>query len=359
MAEIQSEEDYPTFIRKNYTIPQLKIILTHFNLKKTGNKRDLIERIKYHMITLKAARKIAKWWRHHSNPYNKYLMNKMEMMNSKKIPSFKRIQELEKTAVITDDFVSMNSVHELEHYQRVFIEEHGLLYGFNIASLIEYFMHSGVKLYTNTEYTNEMVTKCINPYTRNPFSEKNIRHLQRHIKLCHLLKYPIQYNQEPEEIKYEKLPLSQQVMKRTNEMFRYFAEFGFYTNSKWLLNLSLPAIYNLGIYLNDIWLYRSNMTYELRNRIVPNCRNGRNTLKEYMINIASLQNNYIFASNNEEQTEILNKSRMEMLDMFDVLCKKGVDEDSRRIGTTYVLSAITLVSPDAAETMPWLRDMII
>jgi hypothetical protein len=359
MTDIKSADDYQTFIRKNYTIPQLKIILTHFNLRKSGKKQELIDRIKTHMLMLNATKKIAKWWRHYSNPYNKYLMNKLELMNSKKIPSFKRIQELEQTAVITDDFVSMNSVHDLPHYQRVFIDEHNLLYGFNIASLIEYFIQYGIKLYTNAKYDDSMLKKCINPYTRSPFSEKIIKQLQRHIQLCHILKYPIQYNQEAEQIKYENMPIREQVIKRTNELFRYFDEFGFYTNAKWFLNMSLLDIYNVCLYLNDIWLYRSNMTFELRNKIVPNSRNGRNTLRECINNVAELQRNYIFATTRDAQDEILNAARMEVLDSFDILSKKGVDDDSRRIGTTYILTAITLVSYDAAETMPWLRDMIV
>ena len=37
----------------------------------------------------------------------------------------------------------------------------------------------------------------------------------------------------------------------------------------------------------------------------------------------------------------------------------GIDQDSRGLGALYVLTALTLVSPGAADAMPWLYNSVV
>ena len=37
----------------------------------------------------------------------------------------------------------------------------------------------------------------------------------------------------------------------------------------------------------------------------------------------------------------------------------GIDQDSRSLGALYVLTALTLVSPNAADAMPWLYNSVV
>ena len=47
------------------------------------------------------------------------------------------------------------------------------------------------------------------------------------------------------------------------------------------------------------------------------------------------------------------------LNIMEKLVKNGVNRPSRCLGANYVLCALTLVSPDAAEALPWLYQSVI
>ena len=55
--------------------------------------------------------------------------------------------------------------------------------------------------------------------------------------------------------------------------------------------------------------------------------------------------------NNEQN---LDNIRKVVLDVLEKMVNSGVDKDNRALGAYYVLAALTLVSENAANTLPWL-----
>ena len=47
------------------------------------------------------------------------------------------------------------------------------------------------------------------------------------------------------------------------------------------------------------------------------------------------------------------------LQIMKNILTKGVNNDSSALGAYYILSALTLVSPEAAETNPWLYESVM
>lgn len=56
-----------------------------------------------------------------------------------------------------------------------------------------------------------------------------------------------------------------------------------------------------------------------------------------------------------ENIDELRKYNLEILEKF---VNSGIDRDSRCLGAYYVLGALTLVSEDAATSLPWLYQAV-
>jgi hypothetical protein len=95
----------------------------------------------------------------------------------------------------------------------------------------------------------------------------------------------------------------------------------------------------------DIWNYRANISNQLRYEIYPYghpfVQNG------FLVNML----NYSVITNTEIK-ELL-------LDIIVKLSMSGIDENRKYIGASYVLSALTLVSDEAADALPWLYESVV
>ena len=56
--------------------------------------------------------------------------------------------------------------------------------------------------------------------------------------------------------------------------------------------------------------------------------------------------------------ENIDELRKHVLDIMENFINVGVDKDSKHLGASYVLSALTLVNNDAATALPWLYQAV-
>ena len=56
--------------------------------------------------------------------------------------------------------------------------------------------------------------------------------------------------------------------------------------------------------------------------------------------------------------ENMDDLRKNILDVIEKFVVTGVDKDSKYLGASYVLSALTLVNIDAATALPWLYQAV-
>ena len=88
----------------------------------------------------------------------------------------------------------------------------------------------------------------------------------------------------------------------------------------------------------DIWRYRAQLTSQVRYRIAP--------LQDPFFGLFPSTISYSQVS--IEQLQIACTSAIE------ILVYTGIDIEQRKLGAIYVLSALTAVSQDARNSVPWL-----
>jgi hypothetical protein len=89
--------------------------------------------------------------------------------------------------------------------------------------------------------------------------------------------------------------------------------------------------------LIDIWSYRAQLSIELKINICP--PNG-DPFSNFNTNIFY-----------EDDVLIIQKA---VIEVIEKITNHGTNADSKSLGGYYVLGALTLVSEDAAQAVPWL-----
>jgi hypothetical protein len=311
--KIPKLNEFDMLLKYNYNVQQLKTIVSHYKLKISGNKSQLVTRIFSFLYLSNFVTKIQK--RIRGNLLRKY--NKLHG------PGFKN----KSTCTNETDFFTMDPLSELTNSQFYSFEDSdGFIYGFDLLS------------FYNLIYKCDGQIK--NPYNRLPISSENIEKFRSLLRLSRILKIPI-----CTEIKdiHEEISLKKSIELRALSLFQNIDALGNYSNAQWFLNLDKPLLIKLIRELLDIWSYRAPLSIETKRAICPPLGNPFSRL----IHIHQLQ----MVENMDE----IRKFTLEILERFVNL---GIDRDSQCLGAYYVLGALTLVSPDAATSLPWLYQAV-
>jgi len=160
-----------------------------------------------------------------------------------------------------------------------------------------------------------------NPYTRKQFSEKTINTVTQIYKLD---ENDTEYNVDIESL----TPL-----QRIQHVF-YFADYdaGYYTDYKWFTQLKRSQYINLYFEMMDLWNYRMQWSNSLKNDI---CKNPIFLIKN--LNNLSIE-----------------KLKILLIKTICNLCFSSKNKDSKILGITLFLTALTMVSFEAACSLPML-----
>jgi hypothetical protein len=118
---------------------------------------------------------------------------------------------------------------------------------------------------------------------------------------------------------------------------------GNYTQISWFTNLERNDYVRLYRAIYEIWYFRGELTYSLRNSICP--------FHEPF--------NAIFVRPLYNSNITLEQIKLGCLIVMENMVYSGTDLNFRQIGTFHALSGLTLVSPGAREAMPWLYDSVV
>jgi|UniRef100_A0A6C0HPT7 SAP domain/IQ calmodulin-binding motif len=290
----------------NYNVQQLKQITKHYKLKVSGNKKELVNRIYIYLKLSEVIIKIQKVFRGH-------LQRKYEALHG---PAFK------KRSLCTNDsdFLTGDCFKSMDFSQFFsYKDEDGFIYGFDVISLYNLIIKSG------------RVVK--NPYNRNDISKLVIQNMRNMIRLSRILKIAIDI-----EIKDDTVSNEKSTELRTLELFQNIDALGNYSDPAWFLTLNRVKLVKFIRELVDIWSYRAQLTNEVKRKICPPTGDP----------FRGFNLNYI---NSEESMDNVRKTVISILEKF---VNNGVDNDSKSLGAYYVLGALTLVSENAATSLPWL-----
>jgi hypothetical protein len=290
----------------NYTLKQLKIIGKHYDINTTGNKEIVFLNIYSDFFLSNKIIKIQKMYRGHLiRRINRLkgigLINREICVNQEDIALFIDIKELDYYS-----FFSYTCKQDDKEYT----------YGFDM----------------NT-FDMILKTKCNNPYNRTPISTRNQNRFKRLKKLMKLQKFEWERKDET--------PVKKQltITERAKVTFNIIDELGNYSDTNWFLSLSTQKLIKFLRELSDIWNYRANLTPDVKQNISPRGDPFHNL-------------NYI-----EDQRTHLNLQNI-VLDVCDKMIMYGRDRSYQSLGALYVLSTLTLVNEDAAESLPWLYESV-
>jgi len=304
--------NYENLNSVNYTNIFLKKQLKKYKLKINGNKNDLINRLYYFLKSSKYIIKIQRLFRGK-------LVRKMIHLRG---PAIKCREK----CVNTEDFLTMDEITQISlldffSYQ----EDDGKIYGFNIISIYNLIIKS------SKEPTN--------PYTRQPIHPTTINNIKQIINICKAIKMPI--NVIIENI--HEISNKKKIELKTLDIFQHINSLGNYSDPIWFLSLSRTQLIRYYRELYDIWSYRANLSEETKMKICP-------------------PRGYLFSC--IERMNIVNESNIiimqsKILSILEKLAYLGIDNDHKILGCYYILAALTLVSPTAATTLPWLHQSVV
>ena len=286
-------------------------------------------------------------------------------------PAFKN----RKICVNDTDFVTMEPLDEIPNENFFsYKDTKQFIYGFNITSIIQMIRTKG---------------KFNNPYNREELDKKLLKNIKKLYRLCFIV-YP-EFKNENESVRtspnnminnnaesvnnnsanrqytnefrhhtdvitsrysnlirnvQEKLRIIREktIEQRITELFIEFDHLGNYTNSAWFSTLDISQYIRLYRCILDIWNYRGQLSYSVKSKI---CLLG-NPCSEIIPRT--------FFTNDSISYERIQNG---CLTIFENLIYTGIDEDHRKLGAFHALSALTVVSRDARQSMPWLYESLV
>jgi hypothetical protein len=306
-----NEADY--LLTYNYNVQQLKLFAKTYKLKITGNKPQLVSRIYSYLYLSNLIIKIQKIVRGNlQRKYNKYHG-----------PAFRN------RSICTNnfDFLSMEQLTEIPSEQFFsFKDDDGFIYGFDLLSL------------------HNLIYKCNgaikNPFNTKPINAKVIEDLRSLLRLSHILN--INITTEIEDVNKE-ISNKKSIELRAVTLFQNIDALGNYSNAQWLLSLNRNQLIKFLRELLDIWSYRAPLTMETKRAICPPIGNPFARMPNYNL-LQTMEN--------------LDDLRKHVLEIIEKFVVTGIDKDSKYLGASYILSALTLVNNDAATALPWLYQAV-
>ena len=304
--------NYNNLIVNNFNVSDLKKGLKQYKLKNTGKKSELLDRLYNYLKSSSHVIKLQRLFRG-------YIIRKMFKLRGSVV--FKNREQ----CVNKEDFLTMDSLNKISPIDFFSFEDDDKhIYGFHIMSIYN--------LIKNNDH-------ILNPYTRKELNENIITNVYRIIKICKIMKIPIDIIIQNDNCD---LSVKRKIEMRTIELFQTINSLGNYSEPRWFLNLSKNELYKFTRELIDIWNYRANLTEQVKCNICP----------PRGIICSQFERNSIFMENNifSLQTKILN--------ILERLITSGIDQDFKVLGAYYVLASITLVSSEASAVMPWLYQSV-
>jgi hypothetical protein len=309
---ILSMSEYDLVNTIPFNISQLKVICGFYKIKKNGNKSELIKRIHTHLKYSLFVIKIQSLTRGH-------LLRRYIHLAGPAL--YNRTQCVNDT-----DFATLEPINEIQNNQFFsFLDSNKNIYGCDITSMFGLLCKSS----KNVIRPNKIP---LNPYTREPIDSYIIVNFNRY--LCLAKANNIKHIVEEEE---EFIDPTKQLEMKIIELFQYINELGNYADSTWFTNLSRHMVVLFIREVYDIWNYRAQLTQQMMIDIVPPHGNPFSGLNLQLV-----------------QPQPIENLQNQAIKIIELLVKSGYALENRSLGAYYVLAALTLVSDDARNALPWL-----
>tara|TARA_B110000444_G_C18802822_1_gene578335 strand:+ start:232 stop:1335 length:1104 start_codon:yes stop_codon:yes gene_type:complete len=311
--DILKYKDYKVLLEKNFNVLQLKKMLKHYKQKVSGNKDEKIYRLwnylKYSYFAVKL-----------QSLYKGYILRRLIKLKGNGLKNREK-------CVNEWDCLSLQPLKEIPFDQFYSFNEEGFLYGFDLCSI-----------YNLVKFNLTQQKKPKNPFTRKSFPSIVIEDMMKIILIgSTILKRNTTIFRDKDD--QQLLPLRQKVKMKAIDIFQKIDNHGFITDVDWFMNLSRIRLGRFIKELKEVWNYRLNIPNDIKRKICP--PHGRPFVDIDWV---------IFSANNVGSKDLMRKKVLMVLEKM----LSGVDDDSKHLGSHYILGCLTLVNVNAATSMPWL-----
>jgi hypothetical protein len=268
---------------------------------------------KYH-----SKRKKITYFKEISNNKNIIKTNNLNINYENKIKYIQKLfrQKLLNKCVNTEDFYTLDNIHNIPPKYRFILKDNNHSYCFDIRSL--------------NEYINNNNKRILNPYTNIKINENNLNKIKN---IINLYKNDINFNVKKDVLTKEQL-YNQLVLST----FQKFDNLQFIMDIKWFKNLNLIKLKNLYRVCEDIWNYRAQLTNEQKLKIV---NDGR--LFIIPVNVVNKFNYTKFTY-----------LKHVILDNFNRAVSEGETDNDKKLGAMLMLTGFAEISQDVLNAYPWL-----
>jgi hypothetical protein len=302
-------KNYDAISTINYRVRQLHKISRFYKFKNFTTKHSLIHNV-YNCMRLN---------------HNACCIQKMLRCYFKSITYSLRGPALynRKICVNSTDCVSLEDISVISDNKFFsYTDSDNFTYGFDIASIYKL-----------------IDIKSNNPYNRNVIPIVCKCNLTKLLKISRMIGNPISYLESNDAPPLSELKILE---LRSLDVFQQINYLGNYTNPDWFNNLPRVSIILFLHELNDMWVYRAQLTNAIKHQMCPPHGNPFHEI----------------SANYYRSLDLLPLKRVGLKVMERLVLNSETCNADKTLCSMYILSALTLVSQDTAMALPWLHDSV-
>jgi len=333
--------EYEKMNTNKYSLADLKVLCTHYNIKKSGTKLELTQRLhaflKHTYFITRIQRKFKQFL---SRKYSKLCgpgyLHSSNCVNDTDFYTFDKISNIKPMELFT------------------YLDIDNKIYGFHIASIFHLII---------TSYPT-----ITNPYNRNIITSSVIKNVYEKLIYGSLLGFRVSVKLDDDSndddmnnnnhnsdgssagsfINGGQMALSREKQEELYvvDLFQHINTLGNYSDSEWFITLQRDELIRFIRNIHDIWYYRANLTQEMKERISPPHGNP------FVVRNAQVNLTVITILTTEEIRTIC-------ISVIERMTSRGVSREDQCLGAFYVLATLTIVNQDARNALPWLYEAVI
>jgi len=342
--------EYEKITYSKYSLADLRALCSHYNIKKSGTKTDLSQRIYTFLKQTYFIRRIQR-------NFKNFLSRKYRKLSG---PGY-----LQTTKCVNDtDFYTFDKISNIKPMELfTYMDNDNKIYGFHIASIFHLIV---------TSYPT-----ITNPYNRNVMPWTIIRNLYEKLIYGSLIGFRVSIKLDDADKDDDAdtdangdggggggngrgtndSTISQQqglnVLSREKQeelfivdLFQHINTLGNYSDSEWFIVLQRDELIRFIRHIYDIWHYRANLSQEMKQRISP--PNGN----PFVLHNAHVNLNVITLLTAAELRTIC-------VSTIERMTRRGISREDQCLGAFYVLATLTIVNQDARNALPWLYEAVL